>query len=150
MIQSEQIIINVSIATVWNFIEDPNNLQLWNPKVKRVTAFSNSGKEVGTSFGILYMMSGKANELRGEVVLREPLSRITFRYSGGQMGQENFVEEAFELKPATDGTILIQTINFTNADFPLWARIVMWIIFKTGKPVGESYLATMKSLIERA
>lgn len=150
MIQSEEIIINAPIETVWNFIEDPNNLQLWNPKVKRVTAFSNSGKEVGTSFGILYLMSGKTSEMRGEVVIREPMVRLTFRYSGGQMGQDKYVEEGFELTPTTGGILLVQSINFTELEIPLWARIVMWFVFKTGKPVGESYLVTLKSLIEQS
>lgn len=147
--QKETILINVPIETVWNFIEDPNNLQLWNPKVQRVTAFSNSGKSVGSTFGILYMMSNKANEMRGEVTVREPMSRLTFRYSGAQMERNDFVEEGFLLLSDGNTTILERTINFSHAPLPWWAKIIMRIIFTAGKPVEESYLVKLKESIEK-
>lgn len=148
MIQKETILINTPIEKVWNFIEDPNNLQLWNPKVHKVTALSSSGKNVGSTFGILYVMSNKANEMRGEVTVREPMTRLVFRYSGAQMGQNNFVEEGFTLAANGSGTLLHRTIDFSNASFPWWAKVIMWIIIKTGNPVGETYEAKLKSLIE--
>lgn len=148
MKQQETILINAPIETVWNFIEDPNNLQLWNPKVHKVTALSNSGKHVGSTFGILYVMSNKANEMLGEVTVREPMTRLAFRYSGAQMGQDEFIEEVFHLTPAGNATTLERVIDYSHARFPWWAKIIMWIIFKTGKPVGDAYLMKMKSLLE--
>ncbi|MBI2429891.1 MAG: SRPBCC family protein [Ignavibacteriales bacterium] len=118
MQQKETILINAQIQSVWNFIEDPNNLQLWNPKVRRVTAFGNSGKSVGSNFGIMYMMNNSASEMRGEVIVHEPTSRLTFRFSDGKMQHGR-------------------------------GRIIMWIVFKTGKPVGEPYLVKLRDLIEK-
>ena len=148
--QTEHVVIAAPLNTVWNFIEDPNNLLLWNPKVRRVTALSDAGKEIGTIFGILYVMNNKADEMLGTIALRVPMSRITFRYSGGKMPPDNFVEEGFVLAQRNNGVLVERTITFTVSAIPLWARFVMWIIFKIGKPDGESYLTTLKSLIERS
>lgn len=148
MQQKETILINASPEKVWNFIEDPNNLPLWNPKVQRVTAFGSSGKSVGSNFGIMYMMNKIPSEMRGEVVVHEPNSRLTFRFLDGKMERGNHVEESFSLTPTPSGVLLERTIDFTNAPIPWWARIIMWIIFKTGKPVGDTYLVKLKSLIE--
>ncbi len=148
MTQKETILINSPIEKVWNFIEDPNNLQLWNPKVQRVTAFGNSGKSVGSNFGIMYMMNNIPSEMRGEIVVHEPNSRLTFRFLDGKMNHGTFVDESFFLTKAPNGVLLERSIDFTNAPIPWWGRIIMWIVFKTGKPVGDAYLVKLRDLIE--
>ena len=149
MIQKERTIIRASLEQVWNFIEDPNNLPKWNPKVQGITSFSGSGKEIGANFGILYVMNTKADDLRGEILVREALSRLTFRYSGGQMPQGDYVDEGFILTQVDDTIGLVRTIDIHLKEIPWWVKIIMWIIFKTGKPVGKPYIETLKDLIEQ-
>jgi len=148
MKQKESIKIFATQEQFWSFIEDPNNLPLWNPKVRKVTAM-NSSHHLGYSFGIMYELSGKAMEYRAEMTRFEPPTHLTFTFTGGSFPSENFVNEEFTITPHGDHCMLHRTIDFSNANIPLWAKILMWIIFRFGSPMGKTYLETLKEIVEK-
>ena len=143
----EKISIGASPEQVWKFIEDPNNLSIWNPKVKMVTAFD-STRHVGYSFGIMYEMSGRAMEYRAEITTFEYASHLVFTFSGGSLPMPNSVTEEFIITPLETGSLLQRNVDFGRANMPWWAKILFWLIFTFGKPVGDTYLMDVKRIIE--
>ncbi len=53
---------------VWIFIEDPERMKLWNPKIQRISAISWGERAVGYRYRITYTMRKKTSEFLAEIV----------------------------------------------------------------------------------
>jgi uncharacterized protein YndB with AHSA1/START domain len=133
---------------VWEFVENPELMKQWNPKVQWVTA-GPQRRAQGFVYGITYVMSGKAQEFRGEYVSYEPPRSLVIRLTSASMAQGSFVEERYTLSDKDNSTLLEQRIVVKNSGTNILLRFLVAFIMRFGKPVGKRYLETLKELVER-
>ena len=135
--------------TVWAFLEKPENMLLWNPKVKHVSPSSFSAPQQGYRYAITYQMheNSRATEFLAEFVHYEPFSKLVIRHTGGISPRNGVIEEMYELSERDAGTSLTQTINIENSGINIWVRFLIWIIQRWGKPTGKPYLGTLRDII---
>jgi len=144
------IFINRPAAAVWAFLENPGNMLLWNPKVKRVSPSTFSASQQGYRYAIMYQMheNSRAEEFQAEFVHFEPPLKLVIRHTGGLSAHDRVIEEIYELSERDGGTFLTQTINVENSGVNIFLRFLVWAIQRWGKPVGKPYLATFRDIIE--
>jgi len=147
----DNIFINRPAGTVWAFLEKPENMLLWNPKVKRVSPSAFEGPQKGYRYSITYQMHERAkpSEFLAEFVHFEPLSKLVIRHTGGLSPHNRVIEEIYELAERDGGTFLTQTIRIGNAGINIFFRFLIWFIQRWGKPTGKRYLETLRDIIER-
>lgn len=145
------IFIHRSAKPVWAFLEKPENMLLWNPKVKHVSPSSFSAPQQGYRYAITYQMhdNSRATEFLAEFVHYEPFSKLVIRHTGGVSPRNRVIEEIYELSERDSGTFLTQTINIENSGVNIFFRLIIWIIQRWGKPVGKPYLADLRDIIEQ-
>jgi hypothetical protein len=145
------IFISRPAGTVWAFLENPVNMLLWNPKVKRVSPSSYSGPQQGYRYAITYQMHerARATEFMAEFVHFEPLSKLVIRHTEGPAPHNRVIEEIYELSEREGGTFLTQTIHIENSGINIFFRFLIWVIQRWGKPTGKPYLGTLRDIIER-
>ena len=148
MEQKEKVFINAPADRIWQFIENPANLQSWNPKVKEVSVLGNASFYLGYVFGIQYEMNNRVSEFRGEIVDYRQPDRLTFHFSGGNLPPGSFVEEEFTLDRKDTVTLLQRVVRYNVSGIPLWAKTLVWLLFHLGKPTGEPYLNRLKAIVE--
>jgi carbon monoxide dehydrogenase subunit G len=143
--------INRPAGTVWAFLENPENMLLWNPKVIHVSPSSFSDKpQQGYRYAITYQLheSSGATEFLAEFVHFEPFSKLVIRHTGGLSSHNRVIEEIYELSERDGGTFLRQTIHIENSGINIFLRFLIWIIQRWGKPTGKPYLGTLRDVIE--
>lgn len=147
----DDIFINHPAETVWAFLEKPENMPLWNPKVKRVSPSSFSGPQQGFRYAITYQMHerAKATEFLAEFIHFEPFSRLVIRLTGGLSPHNRVIEEIYELSERDGGTFLTQTIRIDDSGINVFFRLLIWIIQRWGRPTGKRYLETLRDIVER-
>ncbi|MFZ2300942.1 MAG: SRPBCC family protein [Gallionella sp.] len=147
------IFINSPPETVWDFLKKPENMLLWNPKVKHVSPSCFSDIQQGYRYAITYQMSesAMASKFQAEFSHFEPFSKLVIRHTGGLSApQDRIIEETYELLARNGGTFLTQTICIRNSGINIFLRLLIWIIQKWGKPTGEPYLGTLRDIIENS
>src|SRR6266542_5196730 len=111
VIWRESVLIDKPAKEVWEYIENPEHMPAWNPKVKKVSPISwSTDRNVGFRYGITYAMSGKASDLDGEFTEYHPPSRIVIRLRGGRLPLQAYIEEIYDLSEKNGATLLTQTI----------------------------------------
>lgn len=147
----DTIFINRPAGTIWAFLENPANMPLWNPKVKRVSPSSFAGPQQGYRYAITYQMHerAKASEFLAEFVHFEPSSKLVIRHTGGLSPRNSVIEEMYELSERDGGTSLTQSIDIGNSGIPIFFRLLIWLIQRWGKPTGKRYLETLRDIIEK-
>jgi len=132
---------------VWRFIENPELMKQWNPKVQRVTAGEGT-RGRGYVYAMTYVMSGKAMEFRGEYVTCEPPRLLAIRLTSAAMPPASFVEERYTLTDEGGSTLLEQRIEVHHSGMSIFWRLLAASIMRFGKPVGKRYLETLKEMVE--
>ena len=145
------IFIHRPAKTVWAFLEKPENMLLWNPKVKHVSPSSFSAPQQGYRYAITYQLheNSRATEFMAEFVHYEPYSKLVIRHTENTSARNRVIEEIYELSERDGGTFLTQTINIENSGINIFFRILIWMIQRWGKPVGKPYLADLRDIIEQ-
>lgn len=146
----DYVFINRPAGTVWAFLENPDNMLQWNPKVKRISPSSFAAIQQGYRYAITYQMNerAKASEFLAEFVHFEPPSKLVIRHTGRQDSQNRVIEEIYELSERDRGTFLTQTINIDNSGINIFIRFLVWLIRRWGKPTGKRYLEALREIIE--
>ena len=148
VILKESIEIPQSAERVWDVIENPETMKLWNPNVKGVVLANWGNRSKGFRYRITYALNGKPSELEAEIVEYHAPRRLVIKLTGGHLSKYAYVHEVYDLVPVEGGTRLKQTIEIHDSSIPLIFRILLWFIRRFGKPTGDSYLAGVKSLAE--
>jgi uncharacterized protein YndB with AHSA1/START domain len=147
----ENIFIRRPVTTVWAFLENPANMPLWNPKVKRVSTLSFNGPRQGYRYAITYQMHERsiASEFLAEFIHFEPPSKLVIRHTGALSHRNGVIEERYELIERDGGTFLIQSIHIDHSGINIFFRFLIWLIQRWGKPTGKRYLETLRDIIEK-
>jgi len=148
----DKIFINLPAQAVWAFLENPANMPLWNPKVKRVSTMSSDAPKLGYRYAITYQMHERADaaEFLAEFVDFEPFSRLRIRLTGNQAPHNRIIYEIYELSQRDGGTFLTQIINIENSGVNIIFRLLIWIIQRWGKPTGTRYLETLRDIVQNS
>ena len=131
---------------VWQVIENPETMKLWNPNVKDVMLHNWGARAQGFRYRITYALSGKPSELDAEILEYHPPVRLVIKLTGGRFSGNDYVYEIYELVPMDGGTRLDQTIEIHDSGIPLLFRILIWFVRHFGKPTRKSYLFGVKEL----
>ncbi|MFN0156951.1 MAG: SRPBCC family protein [Bacteroidota bacterium] len=143
----DEIMIDASPTTVWEFVENPESMALWNPKVKRVTA-PQAPRRIGSTYAIMYEMNGKVQEFRAEFIEHDPPNKLVIRLNSASLKPDSSVEESYTLTDCDGRSRLVQTITVHNSGINPIFRLLIWFIMKFGSPTGKRYLETLKDLAE--
>ena len=138
-------------AAVWAFIEKPENLLRWNPKVKRVLPPHLSKPRQGYRYAISYQMSNKAvvSNFQAEFVIYQPPAKLLIRHTeGSARASDRVIDEIYELKEMDGGCLLKQTIHVKNSGINIFLRLLLWLVQTLGKPTGKPYLADLRDILE--
>ena len=143
----DSILINCTPDKVWRFVENPEFMKRWNPKVQWVSA-ADKQREKGYEYGIMYVMNDKADQFRGEYIVYDPPRLLVIRLTSEALQPSSFVEECYTLTEKGSATMLEQSIEFHNSGVNIFARMLVAFIMRFGKPVGKRYLETLKEMVE--
>jgi uncharacterized protein YndB with AHSA1/START domain len=132
---------------VWSFVEDPERMKLWNPKIRKVTPISWGDRDRGFRYRITYVMGKKENEFSAEIVEYRKPERLVIRLSEGRLPWGGYVNEVYELSGTRDGTLLEQRIEI-NVEINIFLRWLIAFIVRFGSPTGKKYLQRLKELAE--
>jgi len=145
----DHIRIHASPADVWCFLEDPDMLKLWCPKLQQTTLVDNQRLRAGTRFQSTYDMRGKTYTVDAHVQAADEPSRLVMLYTGGCLGDGGSARESIELPPTEDDwTALTRRVEIIDARISLWCRLLIRVSNLIGRPIGRTNLQELKQLVE--
>jgi len=150
MILKDSVWINASPERVWEYLEDPERMRLWNPKIKAVASVSWGQRCKGFRYRVTYVMGGKENELSAEIEEYQPPAKLIIRHTGGRLPPNGYAQEIYELSRENGGTALTQIIRLHNSGINLFFRLLIALLYRFGTPTGKKYLTILKELVEGA
>jgi uncharacterized protein YndB with AHSA1/START domain len=134
---------------IWPLLADPQAMAQWHEKLVSVRRPAEGTVQFGDRFETTYTMSGRQTDATAEVVRCRPPTGLTYRHHVQVKGRAIHVDESFDLQPQGEGTGLDQTLDWSGAGLPLWARALMWFISRFGKPTGKDLFEPLKVIAEK-
>jgi len=135
---------------VWRYLDDPELMKLWNPKIRKVAAVSWGQRCKGFRYRLTYVMGGKESEVSAEIEEYRPPAKLVIRLTGGRLPPAGYAHEIYDISKEKGGTALTQTIQLHNSGINLLFRLVIAFVYRFGKPTGMPYLTQLKNLAESA
>lgn len=148
----ERVLIKAPPESVWNFLVNPENFPLWNPKVKAVELVSTMGPQRGFRYNIRFQMRERSQPADFQAVFEEfePFSRLVIRQTEGCSPEKRVIRESYLLAKDEMGTLLTQTIDLSESRINIIFRAIIWLIQRWGRPTGTPYLEVLRDLVEKA
>lgn len=122
----------------------------WNPKIVSVPDNVGVISSVGQRFEMTFSMSGKTRKSLAEVRTFEPFTHLVIRHHFTETLHPTSCDEEYELVAVEGGTRIRQRITFGKGTIPWFWRAVIWFITRFGRPVGETYLEALRTLVENS
>jgi uncharacterized protein YndB with AHSA1/START domain len=133
---------------VWVFIEDPERMKYWNPKIQRISVISWGERAMGYRYRITYAMRGKTSDFLAEIVEYRKPEKLVIRLTEGNLPRDSHVNEIYQLSTTVEGTLLEQRVEIHNSGINIFFRLLIAFISRFGKPTGQKYLEKLKELVE--
>jgi len=133
---------------VWIFIEDPERMKLWNPKIQRISAISWGERAVGYRYRITHTMRNKTSEFLAEIVEYRKPEMLVIRLTDGNLPSGSYTDETYRLSRTAEGTLLEQKIEIHNSGINIFFRLLIAFISRFGRPTGQKYLENLRELVE--
>lgn len=139
---------NASPAELWQIIHEPGNMPAWNPKCVECDPVNGGG--LGSRFKVVFEMSGKRKQARGEIIEFEPMERIRFRYHYEESSKMGSVDEAYAIAAKGPHQChLRHETDFQKSTLPTWLKILIGLLGRFGKQVGRGPLDGIEELIAK-
>ena len=148
MILQDTVQIKSPPEKVWIFIEEPERMKVWNPKIQRISSISWGERTVGYRYRITYAMRKKTSEFLAEIVEYRKPERLVIRLTEGNLSSGSYTDEIYRLSRTAEGTLLEQRIEVHNSGINFFFRLLIAFISRFGKPTGQKYLENLKELVE--
>jgi uncharacterized protein YndB with AHSA1/START domain len=148
VILQDTVQIRGSPEKVWMFIEDPQRMKSWNPKIQHISSISWGGRTLGYRYRITYAMRKKRSEFLAEIIEYRRPEKLVIRLTEGNLPPGSYINEIYQLSRTAEGTSLEQTIEINNSGINIFFRLVIGFISRFGKPTGQKYLERLKELVE--
>jgi hypothetical protein len=123
-------------------------MAVWNEKLVSVDRRFDGPVQLGERIEAVYQMSGKRRTSSAEIVRCQPPLALTLRHHMAGEPPERFVDERYDLFADGNVTRVVQSVDFSKAGMPLWARGLIWFISTFGQPSGEGTLEPLKRACE--
>jgi hypothetical protein len=130
------------------FIEDPERMKSWNPKIRHISSISWGERAPGYRYRITYAMREKKSEFLAEIVEYRKPEKLVIRLTEGNLPRGSTINESYQLSPTVEGTLLEQRVEIHNSGINIFFRLLIAFIFRFGKPTGQKYLEKLKELVE--
>jgi uncharacterized protein YndB with AHSA1/START domain len=147
MILNDRVQIKAGPEKVWPFVEDPERMKLWNPKIQTIAPVSWGERGVGFRYRVTYVMNNKPKELLAEIVEYRKPEKLVVHHTEENPTPGSYVNEIYELSRKAAGTLLEQTIEI-NFPINIFLRLLMGFVYRFGKPTEKKYLEILKELVE--
>ena len=146
---TDQIDINVTPEQLWPFLIDPVLQAAWNPKIISIDRPHAGPASIGETYNMTVRMSNKPPQ-SSEVHVVDVIEaqRLTFEHRATEAGTGLIVTETFTLTPTGQGTRVEQTVDMSNMPMPWFVRLLVSLVMKFGKRVGDSQLLGLKKMVE--
>jgi uncharacterized protein YndB with AHSA1/START domain len=144
----QRVEIDASPDEVWPYVADPVLVSIWNPKVVAVDRLREGPVETGEQFEMTYRMSRGDRRSTVEVLAAEAPCRLVIRHTPCERPERGCAVEHYVLEMRRGRTRLTQTLDLSRAGVPLWARPLIWLIMKLGKPKGTPCLELLRDAVE--
>ena len=148
MILTSETRINRSPEYVWPFIEDPERMKAWNPRIVDFEELGWGARGVGFRYNVRYRKGEGVLDAFVEIDSYRVQEEYAFRLSGGQLPAGGYARVIFELRGCNEGTHVKRTIDLTHARLPRVLRIVVGLAGRVGAPAGKEGLARLKKVVE--
>ncbi len=147
MILYDRIDVNVTTEQVWEVLDDPALMELWNPKCVRCEV-DRRQVHVGLCYRASFRMSGPPRETDCEILACRPCELLTTRFFMEAPVPVGHVDETFRLRPHQQGTRIVHEVDFTHSGLPRWLQVFMKVMDLVGRKAGKSSLDGIKELAE--
>jgi uncharacterized protein YndB with AHSA1/START domain len=143
--------INASPGTVWEYVGQPDCWPLFHTKVRQAKLTSLQGGIVGAIYDIEFNMGGKTAPTRCEIVDLAPgrMIRVTSSVPDSHGGSAGFAVLTYELEDELRQTKVTERIEMSVAGIPWIFRPLVLLLFRFGRPSGETTLMRLKKVVER-
>ena len=138
-------------ADVWCFIEDPDMVAVWNPKLLSTERVGSVSQGVGCTYRAVFSMNGRETHMNARIEDSQHPQRLVVTYCGGDLPPDGTVRETWELVPDGEtGTRVRHTVDMVNTGIGLLFRIVIRMVHRFGRPVGQDCMERLKQLVEQS
>ncbi|UCD52700.1 MAG: SRPBCC family protein [Phycisphaerales bacterium] len=148
MIVRDRLDVSASAAEVWDVLDDPALMELWNPKCVRCEV-DREHVHVGLRYRASFRLHGPECPSDCEVMACAPGQLLTTRFLTEAPGPAGYVDETFRLQPLAQGTRIIHEVDFTHSGLPRWLEVFMKVMNWVGRQAGRSSLDGIKELVEK-
>lgn len=143
----ESILIGATAKEIWPFVADPLLQKEWNTKIVAVERHRTGPVTYGERYSMMFQMGSTPVETQVEIIDCDMDQNLTIEHRSVWKRKEQIVTVNFQLVPNDNYVRVTQSIDFSRSRIPLIFRILMWIINKTGKPVGRTNLEELRRLV---
>ncbi len=144
----ESIQIDAPPETVWFFLDDPELVQKWSPKLVDWEPVSEGEKRQGYTFRIRNQMGSRLIWSQAVFSEYQPYTHLVWTMSFPDHPKRHPATLTFTLVPNGNGTHLTQELDLNKKNIPLFWRPIVRFIMAFGKPQGEPMLSRLKRLAE--
>lgn len=135
---------------IWPVVADAEWLAGWNEKIVSVKALGSSRPALAANYEFTFQMSKSSATTVCEATLSQfkPHELVEWTYFGTYKQKHWQVVDRFRLKVRGNQTRLYRDLDISQAPLPTWIRPLVWLVFKFGRPVGQTNLQRIKELVE--
>lgn len=134
---------------VWPYLTNANLIAQWNTKIRSISPHTPGPFRPHYTFDLTMLLRDKEKQLSAEVTELVENQRIVIVMQSQEGDSTMQASETYTLKPTRNGTHLERVIDAPAVVMPWWARMLIWLISKFGKPTEETGLQRLARLVEK-
>jgi uncharacterized protein YndB with AHSA1/START domain len=154
MLFREDVVTRAAPERAWALISDPSLHGQWNPRIVATETADSGPPGLGFRYRVTYELSGRRCEYDAEVVEFSPPTRFVVRleerFKGDGSNLKRFVIETYETTLRTTGTYVRHEVRVRFAGVNVLMRLMIWLIQRTGRPAGETFMQRFAEIAEEA
>ena len=144
----ERIDIAATAEAVWPFVADPVLQSVWNPRIVAVDREAEGPVRRGERFAMVYRMGSVEREASVEVTECDPPNGVVFAHTSERDGRRFRSAVGFSVEPRGERARVTQTIDLAGSGIARSVMLLISLVHRLGRSVGEPYLAHLKRVVE--
>jgi hypothetical protein len=150
MILKDKIQIDRSLEEVWQYIQSPELMKEWNPRVRAFVPVSWGEPAEGYRYRVRYKMIGRESNFLAEFMEYQKPVKLVIHLSGGNLPVKGYIQEIYELAENTGGTLLKQRIEVYTSGIHIFSGCITIFIHFFSRFSRKKHLRLLKDFIEAA
>ena len=148
MILKDKIQIGRSPEEVWQYIQSPELMKEWNPRVKAFVPVSWGEPAEGYRYRVRYKMIGRESNFLAEFMEYQKPVKLIIHLSGGNLPVKGYIQEIYELAENSGGTLLKQRIEVYTSGIHIFSGCITIFIHFFSRFSRKKHLRLLKDFIE--